>query len=77
MPSKDDTQLSTHNEQLTIPLNDSVNAKQNRRSAPLLSWQRNNFKPLHPEVIDYVAEGDHMLVKGSSNQTANAIVEEK
>ncbi|TMW48066.1 hypothetical protein DOY81_006857 [Sarcophaga bullata] len=77
MPSKDDTQLATHNEEVTIPLNDCVNTKQDRRSVPLLSWQRNNFKPLHPEVIEYVSEGDQMLIKASSNQTSNSIAEEE
>lgn len=42
-----------------------------------MSWQRNNFRPLHPELIEFEGDEDQHLIEEKGYNTTNAVTEFK
>ncbi|KAM7355538.1 leucokinin receptor isoform 1-T2 [Cochliomyia hominivorax] len=57
----------------TILLNNFVNSHNEHDNSTnhKMSWQRNNFRPLHPELIEYDGDEDQNLIEEKNHTTNN------
>lgn len=56
-------------------LDNSSNHKVTSAASSLIQWQRNNFRPLHPELIEFEGDEDQNLIDEKNQQPKNGTVE--